>query len=195
MDFKKLVMKNRSYRRFFNHYKISKNTLLELIDLARLTPSAKNLQPLKYFISYDEKTNQKIFDTLSWAGYLKTGGIDIEPEERPSAYIIILGDKRLADNFLIDAGIAAQTILLGAVNKGLGGCIVATIKRDKLKELIPENENYEILIVVALGKPKEKVVIETVKDNDVKYWRENLTHHVPKRSLTEVLLNDLSHLP
>ncbi len=189
MNFKKLVAKNRSYRRFYNDHKISKNTLLELIDLARLTPSAKNLQPLKYFISCEKELNEKIFETLAWAGYLKAGGIEIEPTERPSAYIVILGDKRITDNFMVDAGIAAQTILLGAVSMGLGGCIVATIKRDKLKELIPENENYDILLVIALGKPKEKVVIESIKDNDVKYWREGFTHYVPKRSLKEIVLN------
>lgn len=189
MNFKKLVEKNRSYRRFFHNYKISKKTLLELIDFARLTPSAKNLQPLKYFVSYEEELNSQIFETLSWAGYLKAGGIEIEPTERPSAYIVVLGDKRITDNFMVDAGIAAQTILLGAVSRGLGGCIVATIKRDKLKELIPDKDNYEILLVIALGKPKEKVVIEPIKDNDIKYWREGFTHHVPKRSLKEIVLN------
>ncbi len=189
MNFKKLVIKNRSYRRFFNNYKISKNILIELVELARITPSAKNLQPLKYFISYEENTNEKIFETLSWAGYLKSGGIEILPQERPSAYIIILGDKRITDNFMVDAGISAQTILLGAVSKGLGGCVVATIKREKLKELIPDSENYEILLVIALGKPKEKVIIEPLKENDVKYWRDGMIHHVPKRSLKEILLN------
>ncbi len=189
MSVKKLVKKNRSYRRFYNSYKVPKKLLVELVDIARLTPSARNLQPLKYFISCDKDTNEKIFSTLSWAGYLKPGGIEIAPEERPSAYIVILGDKRISDNFMVDAGISAQTILLAAVEKKLGGCIVATIKKDILRNLIPENENYEILLVIALGKQKEKVVIEEMKGNDVKYWRTDMIHHVPKRSLKEILLN------
>ncbi|MGC8764785.1 MAG: nitroreductase family protein [Brevinematia bacterium] len=189
MSLKKLVKKNRSYRRFFHNHRIPKKLLVELVDIARLTPSARNLQPLKYFISCDEETNEKIFKTLSWAGYLKPGGIEIDPEDRPSGYIVIFGDRRISDNFMVDAGISAQTILLSAVERGLGGCIIATIKRDVLKEIIPENENYEILLVIALGKPREKVIIEKVKDNDIKYWRSGMTHHVPKRELEEVLIN------
>ncbi len=189
MQFKKLVEKTRSFRRFHGDFNISKKTLIELVDLARLTPSARNLQPLKYFISCDKETNAKIFETLSWAGYLKPGGIEIEPSDRPTGYIVILLDKRISDNAMVDCGIAAQTILLGTTSMGLGGCIIATIKKDKLKEIIPSNENYEIMLVIALGKPKEKVIIESMKNNDVKYWRENLTHHVPKRSLEEVIVN------
>jgi len=188
MSIKKLVLKNRSYRRFYNNHKISEKTLIDLISLARLTPSARNLQPLKYFISFEPEVNEKIFNTLSWAGYLKQGGIEIVPKERPSAYIIVLNDKTNADNSSVDAGIAAQTILLGAGEKGLGGCIVATVKKEILKELIPENEKYEIMFVIALGKPKEKVIIEGVKNNDIKYWRDGFTHHVPKRSINEILI-------
>lgn len=185
---KDLITKNRSYRRFYQDQTISFDQLKELVDLARLSPSGRNLQPLKYYLSADAENNSKIFSTLSWAAYLKDWQ-GPEEGERPTAYIIILGDTRLTSNFMCDHGIVSQSILLGAVEKGLGGCIFASINKPKLKELLNIEEHFEILLVIALGKPKEIVVIEGVKNDDIKYYRdENQIHHVPKRSLDELII-------
>ena len=156
--YKDLVLKNRSYRRFYEHEKIEIPTLMELIDLARLSASGANRQPLKYIVSASEQNNKFIFPTLAWAGYLKDWDGPSEGE-RPSAYIIILGDKNISPSFGCDHGIAAQTILLGATERGFGGCMIASIQRDKLKDVLELENDYEILLVIALGKPKETVVI------------------------------------
>ncbi len=184
-----LVKKNRSYRRFHEDQKVDRQTLLELLELARLTPSAGNLQPLRYILSHDPDRNQLIFSYLSWAAYLKDWP-GPAPGQRPSAYILILGDRKAAKMFAYDAGIAAQTILLGAVEKDLGGCILASIDRKGLSEALRIPDHYEILLAIALGKPVEKVVIEPVgKDGNIKYWRdEQGVHHVPKRALQDLIL-------
>jgi nitroreductase len=187
---KDLVLKNRSYRRFFQDTPISLETLKELVDLARLTPSGRNVQPLKYILSVEKDKNAQIFSTLAWAGYFKDWPGPDEGE-RPSAYIVMVLDKEIGQTVICDHGIASQTILLGAVEKGLGGCIIATIKKKELAETLKLPERYEILFVLAIGKPKEQVVIEPLgADGDIKYWRdkENV-HHVPKRSLQEVILD------
>lgn len=185
---KDIIIKNRSYRRFYGDHKISSETLRELVDLARLSPSAANLQPLKFYLSSTTKTNKIIFPTLAWAGYIKNWDSPVE-EERPSAYIIILGDKSSPRKMEYDVGIAVQSILLGAVEKGLGGCIFGSIKRKFLAEKLNIPDKYEIMLIIALGKPKEKVVIETVKNNDVKYWRdEKKIHHVPKRNIDDLII-------
>ncbi len=189
MNFKQLIEKNRSYRRFFQEHEIEKQSLIELVELARLSPSAKNIQPLKFFLSNSQENNEKIFSCLKWAGYI-TDWDGPEEDEKPSAYIVILGDLNILNTIKWDDSIAAHSILLGAVEKGLGGCMIASINKEKLKSLISFPENMEPLIVVAIGKPKEEVVIDSVKDGDVKYWRdENQVHHVPKRSLDELILN------
>ena len=123
-----------------------------------------------------------------WAGYLNDWpGPD--PGERPSAYIIVLGDKAITDNFGVDHGIAAQSIMLGASDMGLGGCMIASIRKDDLRNEFSIPLQYEILLVLAIGKPVEKVVVDDIVNGDVKYWRdENRVHHVPKRTLEEVIL-------
>ncbi len=183
-----LIVKNRSYRRFHQNHKIEYLLLEDLVDLARLSPSAANLQHLRFKICNIEEDNDKIFSTLSWAGYLK----DWEgPEigERPSAYIIILSTEKDIEKVACDAGIACQSILLGAVESELRGCIFASVKKEKLQKLLKIPKEYTICYVIALGKPKENIKLEYVENGDIKYWRdENGTHHVPKRKLKDIII-------
>lgn len=188
MSIKDLVTKTRTFRRFDEEYLIDYKTLEGLINLARLSASGANRQPLKFIICNTNVLCEKIFPMLSWAGYL-TEWPGPEKGERPSAYIIILGDKSITDSFGIDHGIAAQSIMLGATEAGLGGCMISSVKKDELAEDLGIPDKYEILLILALGKPVEKVVIEVIKEGDVRYWRDtSRTHHVPKRSLDELIL-------
>jgi nitroreductase len=189
MMIRDLVLRNRSYRRFHQEVAIDLETLRELVDLARLSASGANVQPLKYMLSCDPQRNALIFPHLGWAGYLKDWPGPPEGE-RPSAYIVVLGDKNLRQSFGCDHGIAAQSILLGATERGLGGCMIGSIQRQKLREVLEIPPHHEILLVIALGKPKETVKIETVgPDGDIKYWRdEEGMHHVPKRSLDDIIV-------
>jgi nitroreductase len=187
---KDLILKNRSYRRYYQGITITRKKLIKFIGLARLSASAANLQPLKYILSRDRDRNARIFQTLSWAGYLKNWDGPGEGE-RPSAYIIILGDKTISKTFEYDCGIAAQSILLGAVEEGLGGCIIGSINRVKLRQTLNISDCYEILVVLALGKPKEEVKISKLNDKrGIKYWRnKDEIHYVPKRPLTEIIID------
>ena len=186
-----LVLRNRSYRRFYQEVAIDLETLRGLVELARLSASAANKQPLKYILSCDPERNGLIFPHLGWAGYLK-GWPGPSEGERPSAYVIILGDKDIKQSFGCDHGIAAQSILLGATEKGFGGCMIGSVQKDGLREALGIAPQYELLLVIALGKPKETVVIEAVgPDGDIKYWRDDEgRHHVPKRSLDELILRE-----
>jgi len=190
VSIRELVLKNRSYRRFYQNEKIERTLLEELVDLARLSSSGANLQPLKYVLSNEPDKNEIIFRHLKWAAYLKDWN-GPEEGEKPSAYIIVLGDKEISGNFFWDHGIACQSILLGACEKGLGGCMFGSVDKKGLAEKLDIPERYDILVVIALGKPKEKVVLEDLNETgDIKYWRdENGVHHVPKRKLKDIILD------
>jgi nitroreductase len=185
-----LIISNRSCRRFHEEVPVERRTLEELVDLARLSASAANLQPLKYILSYEPQENARIFPHLAWAAYLKEWA-GPAPGERPAGYIIILGDNQISKSFGCDHGIAAQSILLGAREKGLAGCMIGLIKREELRETLAISSRYDILLVIALGKPREQVVIdELAPGGDIKYWRDrDAVHHVPKRSLKEVIID------
>jgi len=187
---KDLVEKNRSYRRFYEE-PITMETLKELIELARVIPSTANSQALKFRLVNTPQENGKVFQNVGWAGALPDWD-GPEKGERPSAYIIMLCDQTLGKNKMTDAGIAAQTIMLGAVEKGLGGCIMGNIKRSELaEELGIDMSRYTIELVLAIGKPKEKVVLVDLPENgDTRYYRdENQVHYVPKRSVEELIVD------
>jgi nitroreductase len=150
-----LILKNRSTRKYHQNAHITLEMLKEFIDLARLSGSAGNRQPLRYILSCEPEKNAVIFHNISLAGEPKEG-------ERPSAFIVILGDKEIRPNFGFDPGIAAQSILLGATEKGLGGCMIGMINRPELLKALNLPDHYEILLVIAIGKPSETFTIETV---------------------------------
>ena len=190
MALRDLVLKARSYRRFHEDIPVKRQVLTMIVDFARLSASGANLQPLKYVLSCDAETNAKIFSCLSWAGYLKDWGGPAEGE-RPPAYIVIVGDTEIAKSFGCDHGIAAQNMVLAATEMDLGGCMLGAIKKKSLRRVLNLPARYKILLVLAIGKPKEKVTIDRVAaDGSIKYWRDiNELHHVPKRSLNDVILD------
>lgn len=191
-----LVHKSRSYRRFDHTVRVSEDCLRQLIALARCTPSSGNLQPLKYLPVHEEKESDELFGFVKWARYLQewagpTAG------ERPAAYIVLLGDTSISKACQYDAGIAAQTILLGATEMGLGGCVISSVDRDALRRSFSIPWHLEILFVMALGKPAEEVILEEVgPGGDIKYYRtDDGRHHVPKRSLDELIIHPANAQP
>uniref|UniRef100_Q3AQQ4 Nitroreductase family protein n=1 Tax=Chlorobium chlorochromatii (strain CaD3) TaxID=340177 RepID=Q3AQQ4_CHLCH len=192
MTFRELVTINRSYRRFDSRVLVSAEQLRDLVELACYVPSAKNLQPLRYLAVSTPSMVDAIFPTLSWAGYLPEWQGPIQ-EERPTAYLVMVADTTISRDVACDMGIAAQTILLGATAMELGGCMVASLERQRLRQLLSIDEMYEILMVIALGKPIEKVVIDQISNGDsVRYYCDAYAiHHVPKRMVESVLLRSL----
>ena len=184
-----LLIKSRSYRRFDESVKISQEVLRDLINATRYCPSAANRQPLRFRLVFDEAETTQVFDCLKFAAYLSDWSGPAEGE-RPTAYVVVLGDETVSKFSEVDAGIAMQTILLRATELGFGGCILASVQREKLRDVLALDERFHIGYVIALGKPAETCVIEPVgKDGDVKYYRDaDGVHHVPKRSMEDLLV-------
>jgi nitroreductase len=191
MDFVTLVRSSRTVRRFKEAEAVDASTLDWLADLARFCPSGGNFQPLKFVLASDPAMRERIFPTLAWAGYLKEWPGPVAGE-RPAAYVVLLHDKRVAEKVDCDHGIMAQTIMLGAASKGLGGCMIASVDRKALAEVLELPEHLAILLVLALGRPKETVAVEDVDDATdraaIRYWRDDAgVHHVPKRTLQHLI--------
>ena len=180
---KDLILKNRTYRRFHQEIPVERDTLKELVDLARLAAYGRNRQALKYILSCEPEKNARIYTHIGLGG-------DPPEGDRPAAYIIILGDKEIIESFGCNQGIAAQNIMLGATEKGLGSCIIATIEREKLRETLAIPAQYDILLVVALGKSKETVVLETLApgEDPAGYWDDKGVRHTPKRLLEDIII-------
>lgn len=185
-----LIKRTRSVRRFDARVGMNRATLVELVDLARHSASARNQQSLRFILSCEAEANGKVFSTLKFAAALKDWQGPTEAE-RPTAYIVVLAVAPASPYIGYDAGIACQNIMLGARDRGLGGCMIGSVDRTRLRELLAIPDRFEILLVLALGKPAETVVIEPLPpDGNVDYWRDSAgVHHVPKRSIDELILD------
>ena len=188
MSLKELLLACRSYRRFKQDDRMSQVDMRDIIDHVRLMPSPANMQPLKFVLVNREDTCEALFPHLKWAAYLK----DWEGPgrgERPSAYIVMLGNRKMSLYIDWDYGIALQVLMLSVTEKGYGGCAIASCNKRKISEILDIPQDYEIGCVVALGKPGETVVVDDVEHGDIKYWRDGQDiHHVPKRGTEELIL-------
>jgi nitroreductase len=188
MELIELVSRCRSYRRFDERVPVGETVLRDLVGLARLTASAANRQPLKYVLSCAPDWNAKIFETLAWAAYLADWR-GPEPGERPAAYIVVLLDSTIHQEGDMDVGIAAQTILLGAVERGLGGCMFGAIRREELARRLSLPSHLSVSLVIAIGSPVERIVLEDAPaGGSIRYYRDpQAVHHVPKRTMEELV--------
>ena len=189
---KDLVLKNRSYRGYNKNRQVTKEELLELADIARLCPSTANIQPLCYYLAWKPDEVAKIQEQTRWAGALPQMKLP-HPGMEPSAFIVILQDTKINDSmtrFQNDVGIVAQTMLLGAAEMGLGGCMIGSYNARKLKEVLSLDEKYAPMLVVAIGEPAEQIILTEVEPGEsVAYYRnENDIHYVPKRKLKDIIV-------
>ncbi len=188
-DLEKLVQKSRSTRRFEDDYFISLEDLKQLIDLARVSSSAKNMQPLKYILVTKKELVLKLAQTSTWASHLKDW--EQSDKERPSAFIIMLNDTSIDGFAMFDAGVSFEAISLGAKTKGLAVCPLASIDKNMCKQIFNIPSNLEILIGVAVGKSAENIKIVDIKNSDINYYRDEEDNHcVPKRKLKEIIISE-----
>ncbi len=192
MEFKEIVRKNRSYRGYDESRKIAREELVELVDLARLTPSAMNGQPFSYYVACEKEQLDIIQPLTKWAAALPQMTLPHEGK-CPTGFIVICQNMEVSENlqqYRTDLGIVAQTMCLGATAKGLGCCMIGNFNGKILQAALGLSEQFFPLLVIGIGKPDEEIVIKEIdKGEPVKYYRdENDVHYVPKRKLKDILL-------
>ncbi len=184
---KDLIRKNRSYRRFDETKKQTEETLVSLVESARFSPSAGNMQRLRFRLVHEAGEVAYLFDQLAWAGYLKDWP-GPQKGERPTSYILILSEDDKSAMLDVDIGIAAQSIMLTAVSEGLGGCMLGSFHRERTDSRFAP-DGYHVRLVLALGVPVECVELEDAKEGDIRYYRlADGTHRVPKLPLETLII-------
>ena len=187
MSLLELVTRTRTVRRYQEDKAISLDTLRGLVNLARLAQCGANRQAIRYYLVTNPELREQIFPTLGWAAYLKEWGGPAKGE-RSAAYIVQVEDEAFPCLRPVDPGFAAQNLVLGAAEQGLGTCLIDNVKREELAKVLGLPQGWRVLYVVALGVPAETVEIRPVTpEHDIRYWREGSCHCVPKRSLEDVI--------
>lgn len=190
--FKDLVRANRSYRGYDASYRFTREELVDFVDCARLAPSSVNAQPFRYYVAWEPEKVAQIQTLTKWARALP----ELELPHKgmcPTGFIIICQDLKIGESlarYQKDVGIVAQTMLLAAAERGLGGCMIGNFSAQKVREELALSEDLQPMLIVAFGKPAEKIVLTEIEEGaDTNYYRdENDVHYVPKRKLADILL-------
>ena len=186
MSLYEIIVSRRTVRQF-KPLPISRPILEQLVNAARLAPSAENLQPLEFVVVDDEETRNRIFPCLRWAGYIAPEG-NPRPGHEPMAYIIPLvnlGVREKGSEY--DVGAAVENMMLAALEKGIGACWLISVERKKVAQILGIPEGFKVDCVLALGYPAESPVAEELKDS-VQYWKDKKgVLHVPKRNLKDII--------
>jgi nitroreductase len=186
MDIFEIIKNRRSVRRF-SQEKLDRNLLIKLVDAARCAPSKANIQPLEYIIVDEPNVCRQLFETLSWAGHVRPKR-NPQPDQRPTAYIVVLADTDITSDAYVAAAAAIENILLAATGSGIGSCWLGAVDRMKLLQILGIDEKYQIDSVIAIGKPAETPVQEDVAGDGTKYYLdEKDVMHVPKKPLKKIL--------
>ncbi len=182
-----LILKRRTIRRFQSKA-VPFSVLKKSVNAARLSPSARNAQPLDFVIVNEKTQLQRMNEAVYFGGAVKQKG-RVKGEEA-KAFIAIIANKEKSDQKYIgmDVGIAAEAIVLTAAEQGIGSCIMGSIQRERIKGILGIANEFEVPLVIALGYPKEKPVAEKAENGKTDYWLDEKQRlHVPKRALEEVL--------
>ena len=189
---KDLVIKSRSYRGYDESRKVSREVLLELVDCARFAPSSVNGQPFRYLLVYEKEKVDRLQALTGWARALPDMNLP-HPGKCPTAFIVICQNTEWDDNlnrYLRDVGAVAQTMLLAATEAGLGGIMIGNFSPDKVSRAMNLPETIVPMLIVAIGKPDEKIVLTEIGNGEsTKYYRDSQdTHYFPKRKLEDIVL-------
>lgn len=181
-----LIAARRTIRQFKSE-PVGRELLEKLADVARLAPSAANMQPLEFIVVDDRSKCAEVFPCLKWAAYIAPEG-DPKPGHEPVAYIVTLVNTKVREKmFEYDVGAAMENMILAALSEGVGSCWLLSIDRDKLKSILGVPDGFRIDCVLALGRPAEDPAVEDFRDSQ-RYWKDKDGRlHVPKRALARVL--------
>ena len=190
--FKDMLKASRSYRGYDESYRFSREELEDFVDCARFAPSSVNAQPFRYYLAWEKEEVDRIQPLTGWAKALPQ--IDLPHLGKcPTAFIIICQDLNLGASiprYQKDVGIVAQTMILAAAEKGLGGCMIGSFNAGDVKKELKLADNLAPVLVVAFGKPAEKIVLTEIDEGEsIYYYRdENDVHYVPKRKLEDIII-------
>ena len=179
-----LLTKNRSTRGFDTSFKVRKDQLLSLVEAARLAPSARNQQVLRFRLVTEEEAHL-VVPHIRLGGALPELNLPLEGTE-PNAFVVICTDKesRYVD---MDLGIATQTMLLRAVEMGLNGVCIAAFDNEAVRETL--NLPLTPQLIVAIGRSAEHIeVVDIAEGDSTTYYRKNGTHYVPKLRTEDLIL-------
>lgn len=190
MDLKKLLEWRRTYRKFDESKKIDKNDIEEILDSIKFASCANNRQFLRFISVESEEKVLEVFENSVWAASLPRDVATPKEGERPVYFVAILTDEKRKLRFNgIDEGLVISNLTLAAAEKGIGSCIIGSVKDAKMREILGYDENYSCEVVIAFGYPIVESTIKEIEiDQDQSYYLNDKGNYVvPKYKKEDIV--------
>lgn len=183
------AVKERRTIRKFRQDPLKQEDIMQIIDCARLAPYGANLQPLKFAVITDESKRKELYPLIKYAGYLTDWNPEFE--ECPPVFIAVLNDTSLKPTAKseCDSGAAVTSMCLAATEFGIGSCWLGAIDRAMIKTKLGIDEKYDVTYMLGLGYPAQSGETFDMKDDIKYYFDENGNVHVPKRMLSDIIID------
>jgi len=192
MDVYEAAVKRRAIRRFHDR-PVAYDILEKCVDAGRLAPSGRNHQVCEYIVINDAQVLPGVFDNIGGSAKLPPGKGGPLPANTPKAYIIILINKDWEADAsrrritLYDVGMAAENIMLVALEQGIGACPILMFNENGLRQALNIPDGYDVALVIAMGYPYESPQVEVATDSVTGWVDDRGVRHVPKRKLADIV--------
>ena len=180
-----LLRRNRSYRGYDPSRVVTRDELMKLVEVTTLVPSGKNQQALRYRLVTEEDSD-KVLPLIRLGAALPELHLPF-PGTEPRAFLVICSAVPENPVLDIDLGIAAQSLLLKAVEMGLSGIIIRAFDPARLQEAL--GLPLTPLLVIAIGKGAENIFLKPVSAGEsLTYYRKDGVHFVPKLKAEDLVI-------
>ena len=181
-----LLLHNRSYRGFDNDYVVHRRQLDAMIAVNTKVASSVNMQRLRFRPVVKGPEADAVNKHIRMGRGLPHLQLPF-PGREPEAFIIVCSTVAENPGIDIDLGISVQSMLLKAVEMGLGGLIIRNFDREPIREALALP--FEPICVIALGKPAEQIELVPVHEgDDLAYYRRDGVHYVPKLTAEDLTI-------
>ena len=181
-----LLLRNRSYRGYYKDFVVSEEMLRRIVSVNSRIPSARNQQVLRFRLVTKGAEAEAVLANIRLGNAHPEWHLPL-PGTEPEAFIIVCSCQPESRLVSIDLGISLQSMLLKAVEMGLGGIIVQAFNKVRISQAL--QLPYEPLVVLAIGKPAERVELVPIRENESHaYYRENGIHRVPKIPADQLII-------
>lgn len=182
----KLLHLNRSYRGYDTSHVVHPRQMDAIVAVNTLLASGGNAQHLRFHIVTKGDGSDTVLKHVRMGAALPELNLPF-PGTEPEAFVVVCSTCDENPILDIDLGISLQSMLLKSVDLGLGGLIIRNFDRDAIRNEL--GLPLQVVAVLAIGKPAEKVELVTVHQGDeLKYYRENGVHKVPKLAVEDLLI-------
>ncbi len=151
MELKDAIRKRESIREYVDK-PVPEKKLRNVLEAARLAPSAANGQPMKLVVVRDSEKRRELAQAANGQIFVGEAPVIIAALATNLEFVMPCG----IPSYTVDLAIAVDHMTLAAVDEGLGTCWIGAFSQEKVKHILGIPDKYRVVALLPLGYPKRE---------------------------------------